>query len=87
MLQDEFTKDLPETVSCECCRKTLSVDWGIGRIGLEWIGIGICKCKSCEWVKIAAAGSDEISHREAQALRMKLMVHMERPFFSQKRYK
>lgn len=77
MRKKDFKKDLPATVFCECCRKPLAVDWGIVQSGLAWIGIGICKCKGCDWLKIAAAGSDDVSHREAQAMRMKLIVRME----------
>jgi len=78
MLQIDFTKDLPEETRCECCQKLIpALDWGIGRCGpSEWMGICVVKCVKCNWVKIAAAGSDEQAHKQASYLRLKLIVQM-----------
>jgi len=78
MFKDDFVADLPHSATCECCRKTLpSVQWQVTHYGSsEWMGIGLAKCDSCNWLKIAAAGSDESSHKEAQRMRMKLVFNM-----------
>lgn len=78
MNQNEFTKDLPEVTRCECCRKEITpLEWAIGRFnGSEWMGICVVKCIKCNWLKIAAAGSDEVSHKAAQHMRLRLIVHM-----------
>ena len=77
MQKDEFSKELPEQCKCDVCRKPLPVHWDIRRYGsIEWMGIGVAKCSRCDWVKLAATGSDEFSHREAQNVRLRLIVHL-----------
>jgi hypothetical protein len=79
MQKQDFTKDLPVQLMCECCRKVIpALDWGIGRFGAaEWMGICVVKCAACNWLKIAAAGSDEDSHKQAQNMRMRLVLMLE----------
>jgi hypothetical protein len=78
MDKQEFFNDLPHVVHCECCRKPLpQVEWGIGPFGnSEWIGIGIAKCAKCNWLKIAAAGSDEMAFNEAHSMRLRLIYRI-----------
>lgn len=78
MEREQFLNDLPLQVTCECCRRSLPVgDWGMGRYGAsDWMAIAVVKCDRCSWMKIAAAGSSEDAHREAQYTRLKLVVMM-----------
>lgn len=77
MQKDDFSKELPEQCKCDVCRKPLPVQWDIRRYGaLEWMGIGLAKCSRCDWLKVAATGSDEFSYRQAQNVRLRLVVQL-----------
>jgi len=49
----------------------------MGRHGAsDWMAITVVKCDRCRWMKIAAAGTSDEAHREAQNMRLKLVVMM-----------
>jgi len=74
MNQNDFSSELPNDCTCDCCRKTLPLVWEVRRFGsLDWMGIGIAKCILCDWLKVASTGSNEFAHREAGKFAGKLM--------------
>lgn len=75
MTEEEFRATLPECVDCGQCHRVLDhLQWNLARYGSsDWLGISIVKCEPCSWMKIAAAGSSEKAHKEAQAVRSRLM--------------
>jgi hypothetical protein len=75
MTENDFRYSLPRTTECEVCGKELTaIEWQLGRYGpAHWFGIGITKCETCSLVRIAAAGSDDLSHSYARATRLKFL--------------
>lgn len=74
MLKDDFQKELPTECRCGRCSRVLQVQWDIRRhSALEWMGIGLAKCDPCDWLNIAATGSDEAAYVQAQKVRMLLV--------------
>lgn len=74
MSMDEFVQTLPDKTECLYCHRVIdSLDWAVGRAYDGFMGICIVKCGHCNWLKIAAAGSNEDAHREAQSMRARLI--------------
>lgn len=75
MKEHEFREDLPAVTVCESCRALLTgIAWNVARFGpAEWFAIGIAKCEACALVRCAAAGSNDLAHTYARALRLKFM--------------
>jgi hypothetical protein len=76
--RQEFVYDLPRLTACDKCGAVLTgVEWSVGQYGpSEWFGIGIAKCEACNWVRVAAAGSDEASHAYARAMRARFVASL-----------
>jgi hypothetical protein len=70
MNRQEFIDDLPNSTDCVICHENIEVDeWGtMAAKDGGWIGLCVVKCK-CGWVKVAAAGSTEKAHKQAQQMR------------------
>jgi hypothetical protein len=74
MGSDEFYSTLDRHVACSACAKVISgLEWSIAPVGIDWMGICICRCPVCSLLMVAAAGSSEVAHVQAQATRSKLM--------------
>lgn len=73
--EQQFRDDLPLMTACDRCGSVLTdIAWNVSRFGpTEWFGLGIVKCESCEWVKVAAVGSSVIAHEYARSVRLKFI--------------
>jgi len=69
--KQEFVDDLPRLTACDRCGAVLTgIEWSVGRYhSSEWFAIGIAKCEPCDWVRVAAAGSDDAAHAHARTMR------------------
>lgn len=77
MTEREFIDSLPRATECDVCGAHLDdIRWQVGKYGREWFGLGVVKCEPCSWVRIAAAGSDDLSHSFARSQRVKAMKAM-----------
>jgi hypothetical protein len=78
MDMEEFTSDLPSDTECDRCgAKITGLDWHVGRYNtMEWMAVCIAQCGKCKCARVAAAGSSEDAHKEAQKLRAKLLYEM-----------
>lgn len=78
MTQQEFIQTLPMTTQCEHCGAQLdNVQWHVGKYGPnQWAALGIAKCEPCSFVRVAAAGSDDLSHSFARTRRAKFVQAM-----------
>lgn len=76
----EFLDSLPTSTECELCGVSLRVPtWEIALFGAgEWMGFNLVKCVTCDFLKIAAAGSNHEAHRQAQIIRLKLLQSAKR---------
>lgn len=69
----EFLDSLPVETDCVSCGAILTnLQWQIAPYGDQWLGVCLMRC-DCSWFKCAAAGSDDASHAQAQAMRSKLL--------------
>lgn len=73
--EQEFRNDLPSVTVCDKCGAYITLlSWTVSKFGpAEWSAIGIAKCEPCSWVKVAAAGSDELAHEYARHIRLKFV--------------
>ena len=73
--EQQFRDDLPLMTACDRCGAVLTgIGWSVSRFGpAEWFGLGTVKCEPCERIKVAAAGSSDISHEYARSVRLKLI--------------
>lgn len=78
MEMEEFTRDLPDETKCDRCGVTVpALDWGVGRFGArDWMGLCVVKCAKCNRMKVAAAGSSNEAHHQAQMMRMELLSQL-----------
>lgn len=77
MTEKEFIDSLPTTTECDKCGAYLDdVRWQVGAYGREWFALGVVKCEPCSWVRVAAAGSDDLSHSFARSQRLKAIKAM-----------
>lgn len=75
MCIEDFVSTLPEQIDCPYCHRMVpGLEWSVGRAYSGFMGICIAKCEHCKRVKIAAAGSDEQAHQEAQSMRARLIA-------------
>jgi hypothetical protein len=75
MNKQQFRDDLPSVTACDRCGAVLTdIAWNVARFGpAEWFAVGIAKCDPCEWVKVAAAGSNDLAHSYARSIRLKFI--------------
>lgn len=77
MTEREFVDTLPRATECEKCGAHLDdVHWQVGQYGREWFGLGVAKCEPCSWVRVAAAGSDDLAYSFARSQRLKFIKAM-----------
>lgn len=77
MTEREFIAMLPTATECEQCASRLdNISWQVGRYGRQWFGLGIAKCEACSLVRVAAAGSDDLSHSFAGVQRRRFLQAM-----------
>lgn len=79
MEEKDFRDTLPSIAFCDKCGASIrQIAWQVARYGQsQWFAIGIAKCEPCSWVRVAAAGSDDLSHSYARSTRQKFVSLMD----------
>lgn len=74
MNEKQFRSTLPAEFVCKCGSAADALRWHVARFDrADWMGVCVCGCRSCPWVHVAAAGSSDAAHAEAQILRSKIL--------------
>lgn len=75
MNKAEFLDTLPMSMVCHQCGGVVRVSgWKLSQVGAgQWLAVNIVQCLECDHTHMAAAGSNDRAHREAQALRLKFL--------------
>jgi hypothetical protein len=74
MNRQEFLEDLPNSTDCSACQDKIEIrEWAtMASDDGGWVGLCVVKCK-CGWFKVAAAGSTDKAHKQAQEMRSRLL--------------
>lgn len=74
MLESEFRETLPVSFPCKCGSVSDGLHWHVARFdAVHWLAVCVVSCRSCPWVHVAAAGSSDDAHFEAQSVRSSLL--------------
>jgi len=74
MGETEFRATLPTSFVCKCGSVADGLDWRVARFDrTEWMGVCVASCRTCPWVHVAAAGTSDAAHEDAQRLRSLLL--------------
>lgn len=75
MNKAEFLDTLPMSMTCQQCGGLVRAPgWKLSQVGAgQWMAVNAVQCYGCGHKHMAAAGSNDRAHREAQAVRLRLL--------------
>lgn len=75
MNKSEFLDTLPMSMMCQQCGGMVRAPgWRLSQAGAgQWMAVNVVQCPVCGFKHMAAAGSNDRAHKDAQAARLKFL--------------